>query len=842
MLPLKSISKAMITDNIAKSMAYNSTSAPIKDNSEGNSQEYVEESKSNPSLKTPPSLKEQYIFIKELGHGAQAKIYLALRLSDQQSVVIKQLNIGSVKTWKEYDLFQREAKVLESIHISGVAQFYDAIDCLEDDPPCSYIVQEYIEGASLGQMLKAGHRFKVDEVYDILIQLLKILMKLHGMTPPVIHRDIKPSNIMISPLKSGYKVTLIDFGAVANPQVQSGGSTVAGTFGYMPPEQLMGHPEPASDIYALAAVAVELFTGKSPANLPQKDFRLIFEPEMEQMPPALINTLRKMLEPKVENRFVDVPELTKIFAQFKEQNYAFKWNENKDVNRDRDFNAKIEAIESIGDDGNIDIWQALPDTTPRDVPKSLMSYYVVAFQIAENNQGIRKNGSELKAEWIKWMIIIMLSVVFTPFLLISIPYLIFQIAKKNQLANEVPEMDNRTVKCTRRTENLFGLLQNGRKTIATITSIEYMPLADNKIVSKKGLKICGVPCFKIQYKFNPPDDAREEDLVHEYISHVDPDGHFKVGDPIPILYQIDKNFFGENVISMPFPFPLKDSNLDEIIYESSPNNIVVNQNSKLLEDRYEYQEHVKPILKSINNKDRNKLLKDLKEHAWLIGFEDDQRCLNLLLSLGEQLLESDDVEIHEALGYALAKGMYYRDEVTRRTIGSFFVKELLNHNHLSEGLLCGLLNCENCNYPQDLADKLIQLYKTPSTENDIKKLLEEKMRMPLRYMPNYMSDQTLESLIPAMFNNWKFHLHELKDQNAFFEALNCFFSSPHPSSVYCEVFKKAYDCVGFWNKLPKACNDAFKIGYLAMDDVHRREITSFRGDISDKLTFLNKKS
>ena len=120
-------------------------------------------------MKTPASLQGKYIFITELGHGAQAKIYSALRLSDQQSVVIKQLNIGSVKTWKEYDLFQREAKVLESIHISGVAQFYDAIDCLEDDPPCSYIVQEYIAGASLAQMIKAGHRFKVDDVYDILI-------------------------------------------------------------------------------------------------------------------------------------------------------------------------------------------------------------------------------------------------------------------------------------------------------------------------------------------------------------------------------------------------------------------------------------------------------------------------------------------------------------------------------------------------------------------------------------------------------------------------------------------------------------------------------------------------
>ena len=202
-----------------------------------------------------------YTFIRKLGHGSQADVWLAQRIADSRKVAIKCLNIESVKNWKEYELFQREASVLATLDIDGVAKFYEAIDRLDDNPPCAYIFQEYIEGHSLADMIKSGHRFSINAIYNIVLQLIDILQKLHTHEPPVIHRDLKPSNILIKQDDGKDKVYLIDFGAVANPQVQSGGSTVAGTFGYMPPEQLMGKPVPASDIYALAAVAVHLITG-----------------------------------------------------------------------------------------------------------------------------------------------------------------------------------------------------------------------------------------------------------------------------------------------------------------------------------------------------------------------------------------------------------------------------------------------------------------------------------------------------------------------------------------------------------------------------------------------------
>ena len=140
--------------------------------------------------------------IKKIGHGSQGDVFLAKRDSDGIEVAIKRLNIESVKTWKTYELFHREAEVLSTLQIDGVAKFYEAVDMPEDDPPRAYIVQEFIPGTTLGTLIGQGHRFSLSCTFDIIVQLLTLLKQLHSHTPPVIHRDIKPNNIMLKPLEN----------------------------------------------------------------------------------------------------------------------------------------------------------------------------------------------------------------------------------------------------------------------------------------------------------------------------------------------------------------------------------------------------------------------------------------------------------------------------------------------------------------------------------------------------------------------------------------------------------------------------------------------------------------
>lgn len=541
---------------------------------------------SDSGISTPGSLAQRYRFIKEIGHGSQARVYLAKRLSDQKTVTIKQLNIESVSNWKEYDLFHRESDVLACLKIDGVARFYESIECLSDTPPCSYIVQEYIEGESLATALKTGKRFEKREVYDILIQLLNILYQLQSRPNPIIHRDIKPSNIMLTPKDGGYHVTLIDFGAVANPQVQSGGSTVAGTFGYMPPEQLMGKPEPASDIYAVAAVAVELFSGKSPADLPNRDFRLIIEPELENQPTELVNTLRRMLEPDAAIRFCNIPKLCATFSNYRDGRFT---DIDAKLPEIVNFNKKLTEVNSLCEPGNIKLWQSLPDTGLRILPEC----YRFAQYCADNKNNTEKKGCLALFGFIffgMWIIPGIISALiigqfmlishfrleslFIPAIVLLIPEIILIVKLFGPLTRriDVSNRANANYDVKKREEmrrNVCSLVESGRKTIATITDIIYMPLAAS--TKKKELIIApDLPSFKIQYKFNPPDDARETDLEHSCIVHTDGKDVFKRGDPLPILYRIINSEINneETVISMPFPFPVADAIPEEIIGSS----------------------------------------------------------------------------------------------------------------------------------------------------------------------------------------------------------------------------------------------------------------------------------
>ena len=311
--------------------------------------------KAQRAIQTPTELSDKYTFIQKIGQGAQADVYLAQRNSDAMFVAIKHLNIDSVQNWKEYDLFHREAEVLKNLSIDGVARFYEAPEFLNISHPAAYIVQEYIDGLSLETLIKDGYRFTLQKLFKFILQLLEILNQLHTHEPPIIHRDLKPGNIMMKMLPNGeYKPYLIDFGAVANPQVQSGGSTVAGTYGFMPPEQLMGKPVPASDIYSLAAMITYLLSGVSPGNMQVTDFHLIIEPHLENIPNIITATLHQMLEPTVEKRLVDYTSLRERFEMFAAGKFEMTLGATEKLDE-----KKLLTVQKLGQRGNVDLWMSL---------------------------------------------------------------------------------------------------------------------------------------------------------------------------------------------------------------------------------------------------------------------------------------------------------------------------------------------------------------------------------------------------------------------------------------------------------------------------------------------------
>ncbi len=564
------------------------------------------------NLETPECLADRYEYIGFLGQGAQGKVYLARRIADDQTVAIKELKIDSVKNWKEYELFRREADVLKNLKIDGVARFYEAPEYLDVEEPCAYIVQEYIEASSLEVMMKSGFRFSLGRIFLLAVRLIDILEQLHTHVPTIIHRDIKPANILMKVCDDGsFKPYLIDFGAVSNPQVQSGGSTVAGTYGYMPPEQLMGKPVPASDIYALAALLAYLLTGVEPGEMQVTDFHLIIDPYMENIPNPVISTLHAMLEPKCENRLCDYRILRARFLDYAHNRFGVGENS---VRLSR---YSLADVHTFGQRGNIDLWMELPDAVPRSLPNELLDLKRNGqYEEMTLNKKITKAqyrdrltcGSVLILLFGSSCILvtggsigvlflssgierarISLSLVGVGVLLLTLTICFFYVRwilypKKSAF------WENTTYRNFKLNENndlimINWILVYGSKCIATVVDFSYIgaqmdaiepypqfeerPLSDGGSIDLTSAAAHGsntiaegnmgvynhdAPRFRLRYKFNPPDDNNPDDLIHEIICHEDYSNRLKRGTPLPILYLITDG--KSNVISMPFPFPL----------------------------------------------------------------------------------------------------------------------------------------------------------------------------------------------------------------------------------------------------------------------------------------------
>ncbi len=220
-------------------------------------------------------------------------------------VAVKELLPSRMKRWKDYELFHRECQTLQTLQHPGIPRYHEHFTI---DPPPDvekgvsrlFLVQEYVDGKSVEEALAEGETMPEEEVRAIARAVLEVLDYLHGLNPPVIHRDIKPSNLMFT---ADGKLKLIDFGAVREAVTADGvGSTIVGTFGYMPPEQYAGKSTPATDLFALGATCVELVSGRPPGEL----FSGIHEFNLPDDLPVTLGFeqfLLRMTEPEVAERF-----------------------------------------------------------------------------------------------------------------------------------------------------------------------------------------------------------------------------------------------------------------------------------------------------------------------------------------------------------------------------------------------------------------------------------------------------------------------------------------------------------------------------------------------------------
>jgi len=250
-----------------------------------------------PSPFDGPVIGARYRLGPRLGKGSQGEIFLArdekAKGADDREVIVKRLRPRG--TWKSFELFEREAKVLSQLRHAGVPRH---LATLEEPSGTFNLVMQRVPGDNLRELV-ARRRLSQLELRDVLIRALEILDYLHTRTPAVVHRDLKPSNIVRAP---DGRLALVDFGGVLEAARDKGGSTIVGTFGYMAPEQLHGQATPATDIYALGATIAALAGGVEPEDIPRKGLRMDLDRHLPSLDRSFRAVLTAMTDPDPDKR------------------------------------------------------------------------------------------------------------------------------------------------------------------------------------------------------------------------------------------------------------------------------------------------------------------------------------------------------------------------------------------------------------------------------------------------------------------------------------------------------------------------------------------------------------
>ncbi len=220
-------------------------------------------------LPTAPGtmLHGRYRVERLLAMGGFGAVYLATDVKHHnRPVAIKDMICADPQEFAiRLNFFRREAEILRSLEsIPIVPRVYDLIE----EGQSAHLVLEFIRGTDLLKLMEGNNNkpFPVAQVIEWGKAICDVLQHMHTQSPPLVHRDLKPDNIML--LEDQRSIKMIDFGTARDlgrtAKEKLAAKTRVYTEGYAPPEQIVGKPEPRSDLFALAGTMYHLATGKAP--------------------------------------------------------------------------------------------------------------------------------------------------------------------------------------------------------------------------------------------------------------------------------------------------------------------------------------------------------------------------------------------------------------------------------------------------------------------------------------------------------------------------------------------------------------------------------------------------
>ena len=210
----------------------------------------------------------RYEILGYLGQGGMGVVYRARDTRLDRDVAVKTLNEEAARSPTRIKRFVQEARAVARLSHPNILDIHD----FGTHGGINYSVTEFLQGKTLWDRLAKGP-LPIEKGIKVCSAIAEGLAAAHG--EGVVHRDIKPSNVFIT--DTG-RVKILDFGIARlreepddndaepseAPTISSyGSSRMAGTSGYMSPEQIEGRPvDGRSDIFALGCVMYEVLTGR----------------------------------------------------------------------------------------------------------------------------------------------------------------------------------------------------------------------------------------------------------------------------------------------------------------------------------------------------------------------------------------------------------------------------------------------------------------------------------------------------------------------------------------------------------------------------------------------------
>ena len=157
------------------------------------------------------TLDEKYKIEKQLGRGGMGTVYLATHVGTERAVAVKVIAPQFMKSAEFVERFRREARAAGRLRHPNVVDVTDFGFSETNDGNAAYLVMEYLDGCTLGEILEEEKKLPLMWTVDILEQVCSAVHEAHQQG--IIHRDLKPDNIWLEPnQRGGYTVKVLDFG------------------------------------------------------------------------------------------------------------------------------------------------------------------------------------------------------------------------------------------------------------------------------------------------------------------------------------------------------------------------------------------------------------------------------------------------------------------------------------------------------------------------------------------------------------------------------------------------------------------------------------------------------